>query len=121
MKKTVEKMWEGKFALMQRTFVAPFYEPGTQPYNQIKRTIAKWIAVDCLLYRTMEMRTFRAMMRSLDLKWPNFRRKAITSQVGHCPEYCSVLSAFFNMSFSIIEGANACIGNWKLWHAGIEK
>ena len=86
-------------ALMQRTFVALSYRTDTQPYHQIKRTIAKWIAADCLLYRTVETAMFRAMRSSLDPKCPNLGRKAITSQVGHCHEYCSVLLEFLNIFF----------------------
>ena len=59
-------------------------------------------------------------MRSLDPKCPEFGRKAITSQVGHCPEYYSVLPAFLNMFFSIIEVANARTAKWKLWRLGLE-
>ena len=98
---------------MQCTFAASFCGPDTQPYNWIKQTIAKWIAVDCLPYKIVEMRAFRAMTRSLDPKCPNFGRKAISSQVGHCPKYYLVLPAFFNMFFSIIEVANACTGEWS--------
>ena len=67
------------------------------------------------------MCAFEAMTRRLDPKCLDFGRKAIISQVGHCLEYCSVLPAFFNMFFSINEVANACIGEWKQWHAAIEK
>ena len=92
-------------ALMRRTFAAPSYGPNTQPYNRIKRTIAKWIAADCLPYRIVETAMFRAMMRNLDPKCPDFSRKAIISQMGHCHEYCSVLPTFLNMCFPIIAGA----------------
>ena len=85
---------------MQHTFAAPSYGTDTQPYHQIKQTIAKWIAKDCLLYRVVETATFRAMTRNLDPKCPNFLKKAITSQVGHCHEYCSVFPAFLTMFFS---------------------
>ena len=57
-----------------------------QPYHQIKQIIVNWIAEDCLIYRTVKTHTSRAMTRSLDPKCPNFGRKAITSQVGHCLE-----------------------------------
>ena len=86
----VKKEVAGDVALMRRTFVVPSYGTNTQPYHRIKRIIAKWIAVDCLPYRTMETAVFRAMTRNLDSKCPDFGRKAITSQVGHCHEYCSV-------------------------------
>ena len=56
--------------------------------------------MDCLPYKTVETATFRAMTRNLDPKTPDFGKKAITSQVGHDHEYCSVLPAFFNMVFS---------------------
>ena len=65
--------------LMRCTFATPSYETYTQPFHRIKRTIAKWIAVNCLPYRIVEMRTFRAMTRSLDPKCPDFGRKAMTS------------------------------------------
>ena len=90
----------GDASLMRRTFVAPSYGTDMQPYHRIKRTIAKWIAADCLLYRTVETAAFRAMTRSLDPKCPDFGRKAITSQVGHSHEYYSVLPEFLNMFFS---------------------
>ena len=93
----VKKEAVGDAALMRHTFVAPSYGTDTQPYHQIKRTIAKWIATDCLPYRIVETAAFRAMTRSLDPKCPDFSKKAITSQVGHCHEYCSVLPEFLNM------------------------
>ena len=92
-----------------------------QPYHQIKRIIAKWIATDCLLYKIVETRTFRAMTRNLDPKCPDFGRKAITAQVGHCHEYCSVFAIIFYMFFPIIEVANASTGKWKLWRVRHEK
>ena len=95
----VKKEPASNVALMRCTFAALSYGPNTQPYNQIKQTIAKWIATDCLLYRTVEMRVFRAMMRSLDLKCPNFSRKTITFQVGHCPNYYFVLPTIINIFF----------------------
>ena len=72
-------------ALMRRTFAAPSYWTDTQPFHWIKRTIAKWIAADCLPCRIVEMCGFRAMTRSLDPKCPDFGRKAMTSQVRRCP------------------------------------
>ena len=75
----VKKEAAGDAALMRRTFAAPSYGTDTQPFHRIKRTIAKWIAADCLPYKTVETRAFRAMTRSLDPKCPNFSRKAMTS------------------------------------------
>ena len=98
----VKKEAAGDAALMRRTFAAPSYRTDTQPYHRIKRTIAKRIAADCLPCRTVETRAFRAMTRNLDPKCPDFSRKAITSQVGHYHEYCSVLPEFLNMFFPII-------------------
>ena len=98
----VKKEAVGDAALMRRTFAAPSYGTDMQPYHRIKRIIAKWIAADCLPYRTMETAMFRAMTRNLDPKCPDFGRKAITSQVGHCLEYYSVLPEFLNMFFPII-------------------
>ena len=98
----VKKEAPGDAALMQRTFVALSYGTDTQLYHRIKRTIAKWIAADCLPYRTMETAAFRAMTRNLDPKCPDFGRKAIDSQVGHYHEYCSVFPSFLNMFFPII-------------------
>lgn len=66
-------------ALMQRTFSAPCYWTNTHPDHRMKQTIAKWIPMDCILYTTMETHTFRALTRSLDLKCPNFGRKATIS------------------------------------------
>ena len=98
----MKKEAAGDAALMRHTFVAPSYGTNTQLYHRIKRAIAKWIAADCLPYRTVETAAFRVMERNLDPKCPNFGRKAITSQVGYCPEYCSVLPAFLKMFFPII-------------------
>ena len=81
----VKKEAVGDVALMRRTFAAPSYRIDTQPFHRIKRTIAKWIAADCVSYKTVEMRTFRAMTRNLDPKCPDFGRKAMTSQVRRCP------------------------------------
>ena len=67
------------------------------------------------------MHAFRAMTRSLDPKCPDFGRKAMTSQVRRCPEYCSVLAIVFNMFFPFVEVANADTAMWKLWRAGLEK
>ena len=75
----VKKEAAGDAALMRRTFVALSYGTDTQPYHRIKRTIAKWIAADCLPYRTVETTVFRAMTRSLDPTCPDFGKKAITS------------------------------------------
>ena len=98
----VKKEVAGDVALMRHTFAAPSYGTDTQPHHWIKRTIAKWIAVDCLPYRIVETAAFKVMTRNLDPKCPDFGRKAITSQVGHCHEYCSVLPEFLNMLFPII-------------------
>ena len=73
----------GDAALMRRTFAAPSYGPDTAAYHRLQRTIAKWIAADCLPYRTVETPAFRAMVKSLDPKCPDFGRKAITAQVRH--------------------------------------
>ena len=75
----VKKDQVGHAALMQRTFIAPSYGTDMQPYHQINQTIVKWIAADCLPYRTVETAAFRAMTRNLDPKCPDFGRKAITS------------------------------------------
>ena len=77
----VKKEAAGDAALMRRTFAAPSYGTDTQPYHWIKRTIVKWIAADCLPYRTVETAAFKAMTRNLDPKCPDFGRKAITSQL----------------------------------------
>ena len=90
-------------ALMRHTFAAPSYRTDTQPFHRIKRTIAKWIAADCLPYRTIEMHAFTAMTRSLDPKCPDFSTKAMTSQVRRCPQYCSVLTIVFNMFFRLLK------------------
>ena len=96
---SVKKEAAGDAALMRPTFAAPSYGTDTQPYHRIKRTIAKWVVVDCLPYRTVETAAFRAMTRNLDPQCPDFNRKAITSQVGHCLEYCLVLPTFLNVFF----------------------
>ena len=75
----VKKEAAGDAALMRYTFAAPSYGTDTQPFHWIKGTIAKWIAADCLPYKIVEMRVFRAMTRSLDPKCPDFGRKAMTS------------------------------------------
>ena len=98
----VKKEAAGDAALIQCTFAAPSYGTDTQPYHRIKQTIAKSITADCLPYRIVETTTFKAMMRKLDPKCPDFSKKAITSQVGHCPKYCSILPTFLNMFFPII-------------------
>ena len=117
----MKKEAAGDAALMRRTFAAPSYGTDMQPFHWIKQTIAKWIAVDCLPYKIVETHTFRAMTRSLDPKCPDFGRKAMTSQVRHCLEYCSVLAIVFNMFFPFVEVANADTTMWKLWRARLEK
>ena len=97
----VKKEAAGDAALMRRTFAAPSYGTDTQPFHRIKRTIAKWIAADCLPYRTVETAAFRAMTRSLDPKCPDFGRKAMTSQVRRYPQYYSVFAIVFNMFFPV--------------------
>ena len=106
---------------MRRTFAALSYGTNTQPYHQIKQTIAKWIATGCLPCKIVEMHVFRAMTRSLDLKCPDFSRKTIISQMRHHPEYYLVFAAIFNMFFPTIEVANVGIVKWKLWRVGLEK
>ena len=96
---TVKKEPASDITLIQRTFAVSSHRIDTQPYHQMKRKTTKRIAADCLPYNTMEMRAFKAMTRSLDLKCPDFGRKAITSQMGHCPKYCSTFLAFLNMFF----------------------
>ena len=96
----VKKEAVGDAALMRCTFAAPSSGTDMQPYHRIKQTIAKWIVADCLPYRIVETAALRAMTRNLDPKCPDFGRKAITSQVGHCLEYCLVLPALLNMFFS---------------------
>ena len=81
----VKKKAAGGAALMRCTFAAPSYRTDMQPFHWIKRTIVKWIAADCLLYRIVEMRAFKTMTRSLDPKCPDFGRKAMTSQVRCYP------------------------------------
>ena len=75
----VKKQPSSDVPLLRCTFAAPSYRTNTQPYHWIKQTIAKSIAPDCLPYRIVEMRAFRAMTRSLDLKCPDFSRKTTTS------------------------------------------
>ena len=158
----VKKEAAGDAALMQCTFAAPSYETDTQPFHQIKWTIVKWIAANCLPYRIVEIRhvpgtglwngastlkqhfvlpkngskyylkytflvfpvlgifglgtslvetrAFRAMTRSLDPKCPDFGRKAMTSQVRRCPQYCSVLAIVFNMFFPFVGVPNVGTG-----------
>ena len=84
----------GDVALMRCTFAAPSYGADTAAYHRLRRSVAKWIAANCLPYRTVEMRTFRAMVKSLDPKCPEFGRKALTAHVRHRPWYC-----FFHISF----------------------
>ena len=96
----VNKEATGDAALMRHTFAAPSYGTDMQPYHRIKRTIEKWIAADYLPYRTVDTAAFRTMTRNADPKCPDFGRKAITPQVGHCPEHYTVLPEFFNMFFS---------------------
>ena len=117
----VKKEAAGDAALMQCTFAPPSYGTDTQPFHRIKRTIAKWIAADCLPYRTVETHAFKAMTRSLDPKCPNFGRKAMTSQVRSYSQYCSVFAIVFNIFFPFVEVANSGIAMWKLWAAGIQK
>ena len=117
----VKKEAAGDVALMRRTFAAPSYGTDMQPFHQIKRTIAKWIAADCLPYRTVERHALRAMTRSLDPKCPDFGRKAMTSQVRRCPQYCLVLAIVFNMFFPFVEVANVGTAMWKLWRVGLQK
>ena len=74
----MKKEAPGDAALMRCTFAAPSYGTDTQPYHWIKQTIAKWIAADCLPYRTVETAAFKVMTRNLDPKCPDFSRKAIT-------------------------------------------
>ena len=73
----------GDVALMRRTFAAPSYGADTAAYQRLWRSVAKWIVADCLPYRIVETRTFRAMVKSLDPKCPKFGRKALTAQVRH--------------------------------------
>ena len=117
----VKKEATGDAALMRRTFAALSYGTDMQPFHRIKRTIAKWIVADCLLYRTVKMHAFRAMTRSLDPKCPDFGRKAMTSQVRRYPEYYLVLAIVFNMFFPFVEVANADTAMWKLWRVGLQK
>ena len=117
----VKKEAVGDAALMWRTFATPSYGTDTQSFHQIKWTIAKWIAVDCLPYRVVETCTFRAITRSLDPKCPDFGRKAMTSQVRRYPEYCLVLAIVFNMLFLFVELANAGTTKWELWRVGLAK
>ena len=109
----VKKEVAGDAALMRRTFAAPSNGTDTQPFHQIKRTIEKWIAADCLPYKTVETHAFRAMTRSLDPKCPDFHRKAMTSQVRRCPKYCVVFAIVFNTFFPFVEVANAGTTMWK--------
>ena len=99
----VKKDQDSDAALMRCTFTAPSYGTDMQPHHRIKRTIAKWIAADCLPYKTVETPTFKAMMRNLVPKCPNFGRKAITSQVGHYPEYFLVLLVFLTCFFPSLQ------------------
>ena len=117
----VKKEAVGDAASMRLTFAAPYYGTDTQPLHRIKQTIAKWIAADCLPYRTVETCTFRAMTRSLDPKCPNFGWKAMTSQVRRCPQYCSVLAIVFNMFFPFVEVPNVGTTMWKIWRARLQK
>ena len=73
----MKKESAGDVAFMQRTFAAPSHGTDMQPYHQIKRTIAEWIGADCFPHKKVEMRTFREMTRTLDLKCPDFGGKVI--------------------------------------------
>ena len=56
-----------------------------------------------------------------DKECPDFGRNAITSQVGHCPEYYLIFATIFDMLFPIIEVATVGTRKWRLWRAGLEK
>ena len=51
--------------------------------------------------------------KELGSECPDVGRKAMTSQVRRCPQYCSVLAIVFNMFFPFFEVANAGTTMWK--------
>ena len=75
----MKKEAAGDAAFMRCKLAGPSYGTDTQPFHRIKRTIAKWIAADCLPYKIVETAVFKAMTRNMDPKCPDFGRKAITS------------------------------------------
>ena len=70
---------------------SPSYRVDSVAYHWVRRSIGKWIAAGCLLYRTVQSTSFRSMTRSLDTKCPDFGRKGITAEVGNLLCRCCFL------------------------------
>ena len=93
----------GDVQLMEHFVKSPSYGVDSAAYLRVRRSIGKWIAADCLPYRTVQTMSFRFMTRSLDPKSPDFGRKVITAEVGNllCKccflvSSCVVLVSFFH-------------------------
>ena len=79
----IKKDAPGDVQLMKHFVKSPSYGVDSAAYHRVRRSIGKWIAADCLPYRTVQTTAFRAMTRSLDPKCPDFGRKGITAEVGN--------------------------------------
>lgn len=87
----IKKGAPGDVQLMERFVKSPSYGVDSAAYHRLRRSIGKWIAADCLPYRTVQTTAFRAMTRSLDPKCPDFGRKGITTEVGNLLCRCCFL------------------------------
>lgn len=94
----VSKPAVGDVRTLQRFVTSPSYGTDTGAYKRLRRSIATWVAADCLPYRTVETPAFRAMARSLDPKCPEYGRKGLTAEVN----FFSLASFFLAIVFCLL-------------------
>ena len=61
------------------------YDTGSQMWQDIRASIARWIAADTLPMTVVESAAFRAFCRSLNGRCPGFSRKTISRKVSSLP------------------------------------
>ena len=57
------------------------YAKGSERYVQIRDAYSRWLTEDCRPFSTVELESFRAAMRVLDARTPNFWHSTLIAQV----------------------------------------
>ena len=66
----IKKDAPGDVQLMEHFVKSPSCGVDSATYHRVRRSIGKWIAADCLSYRTVQTTAFRAMTRKLGSQVP---------------------------------------------------
>ena len=84
---------------------------GTMAYNQVRRAVSLWIAMDCLPYSPLLTRlAFRAMLCALDEQAPDLGPKECdkSGMHTHFASCCVSVLLFFHLILFVANAAKCC-------------